>query len=223
MLTLGPGEPPAGPWRSLLPSEVVSALLEGREGSSPRVIAVDGRSGSGKSTLAGHLAAAAPGSAIVHVDDVAWNAPMFGWADLLADGVLAPIRRGEAVTYRPPSWDTHQRPGAIEVPAGADPVIVEGVGATRRELTHLLDATVWVQSDFTEAERRGIARDIASAVNGNPEQTIHFWHQWMAAETPFLATDRPWNRASLIVAGTRPSPPTPNKLLVAPPLLATWG
>ena len=43
----------------------------------------------------------------------------------------------------------------IAVSAQAAVVILEGVGAARRELTHLLDAVVWVQSDVGEAERRG--------------------------------------------------------------------
>jgi hypothetical protein len=33
---------------------------------------------------------------------------------------------------------------------------------------------VWVQSDFAEAERRGIARDIAQGVNGDPEASTRF-------------------------------------------------
>ena len=61
---------------------------------------------------------------------------------------------------------------------------------------------LWVQSDFAEAERRGIARDIASGVNGDAEATIAFWHTWMAEELPFFTRDRPWERSDLIVAGT---------------------
>jgi hypothetical protein len=44
------------------------------------------------------------------------------------------------------------------VSAKASVVVIKGVGAARRELTHLLDAMVWVQSDVGEAERRGILR-----------------------------------------------------------------
>jgi hypothetical protein len=86
-------------------------------------------------------------------------------------------------------------------------LIVEGVGASRVELTPWLDAGIWVQSDFAEAERRGIARDIASGVNGDAEATIAFWHTWMAEELPFFARDRPWERADLILAGTSAEPP----------------
>jgi len=82
------------------------------------------------------------------------------------------------------------------VSANAYVVLVEGVGAGRRELTHLLDAVVWVQSDLAEAERRGILRGGGEAAHR--EQ----WDGWMAEELPFLASDRPWERATVIVAGT---------------------
>ena len=42
-------------------------------------------------------------------------------------------------------------------------LIVEGAGAARRELMHLLDAVVWVQSDATEAERR--ASNVTAAMS----------------------------------------------------------
>jgi hypothetical protein len=49
--------------------------------------------------------------------------------------------------FRPPGWDEHQREGAIWVPAGRTVLIIEGVGAVRRESAHLTDAAIWVQSD----------------------------------------------------------------------------
>ncbi|GAB2648365.1 4-amino-4-deoxychorismate synthase [Kribbella swartbergensis] len=189
----------------------------GTSTARPRIVAVDGRSGGGKTTLAKQLISAVPRAAVVHVDDVAWNAPMFGWADLLAEGVLEPLRRGEAVSYRPPAWDTHGRPGAVEVPAGLDLVAVEGVGAGRRELADLIDALVWVQSDYAEAERLGIARDIASGVNGDAQASVDFWHDWMAAEIPFFHRDRPWERATIIAAGNSKHPKQAETILIAPP------
>ena len=120
----GPGEPPAGPWQVVELTDLAAGILAGS--SQPYVVAVDGRSGGGKSTFATRLAGAVPHSTIIHIDDVAWHAPMFGWTDLLTEGVLGPVRRGDAVSYRPPAWDIHDRPGAIDVPAGLDLVLVEG-------------------------------------------------------------------------------------------------
>lgn len=218
-LTLPPGEPAAGPWRSE-PVEVLVRLLmpvPGVRPERPWVVAVDGRGGSGKTTLAACLHAAVPESAVVHTDDIAWHHSFFDWADLLADGVLAPLRRGESVRYRPPGWDVQGRPGAVEVPAGRALVLVEGVGAGRRELAHLLDAVVWVQSDAVEAERRGLERDVAQGMNGDHPAAARFWREWMAQELPFLDRQRPWERALVIVAGTRQDPGAPGQLLLAPP------
>ena len=109
-------------------------------------------------------------------------------------------------TMRCPTNDLHHdergRAGAIEVPAGLELVLIEGVGAGQRALTPHLDAVVWVQSDFAEAERRGIARDIAEGVNGDTEAAARFWHEWMAAELAFVEEQRQWERACVVVAGT---------------------
>ena len=34
------------------------------------------------------------------------------------------------------------------------------------------------------------------------EETVAFWHEWMAHEVRFLAEQRPWERACLVVAGS---------------------
>ncbi len=181
------------------------------------MVAIDGRSAGGKSTLAERLHQAVPASVVVHTDDVAWNHSFFDWADLLAREVLEPVRRGRAVRYRPPGWVAHERPGAIEAPAGLDLVLVEGVGTGRDELENLLDAVVWVQSDFAEAERRGIVRDIAQGVNGNAEESTAFWHEWMAEELDFVERQRPWERACVVVAGTAVMTCDDDQVALAPP------
>lgn len=179
-------------------ARVVDDLLAaaGERDGRPAVLAVDGRSGSGKSTFASAVCAHLPGSVVVHTDDVAWWESFFGWDALMATGVLEPARRGGDVRYRPPAWETRGREGRIRVPAGARLLIVEGVGASRRSLAHLVDASVWVQSDGAEARRRGIERD------GGDADAAGFWDDWQAEEIPFLATDRPWERAALVVCGT---------------------
>ena len=185
-MDLPDGEPDCGPWRAVAVAELYAAL--GR----PRVLAVDGRSGSGKSTLVDRLAATVPGVAVVHTDDVAWHHDFFDWADLLVDGVLVPWWAGRDLAYRPPPWDARGRPGEITVPSGAPLLVVEGVGAGRRAFAPYLDALVWVQTDRAVATRRGLERD-----GGD----VAFWDEWEARERPFLAADRPWDRAALVVNG----------------------
>lgn len=201
-MELFPGEPEFGPWRV----EAIPSVL-GRA----RIVAVDGRSAGGKTTCATRLAAAVPGATVVHTDDVAWYESFFDWASLLRDGVLEPVRAERAVAYRPPAWDSRGRDRAIEVPAGCPLLVVEGVGASRRELSDRFDLRLWVQSDRVEAHRRGIVRD------GGPSHQA-FWDEWEAEEVPFLAADRPWERAGLIVAGSPALPYDPaTELVVADP------
>jgi hypothetical protein len=132
-LQLAPDEPAAGPWRVEPLATVAATLMRPGKGAGhrPVVLAIDGRSSSGKTTLAARLHDLVPGSAVVHTDDIAWFHSRFGWADLLADGILVPARAGRPVSFRPPRWDERQREGAIDVPADCALLIVEGVGAAR--------------------------------------------------------------------------------------------
>jgi hypothetical protein len=108
-LQLAPEEPGAGPWRVARLSAVMTTLMRigPREPGAgrPVIVAVDGRSASGKTTLAARMHGAVRGSALVHTDDIAWAHSRFGWADLLIDGILEPVRRVAAVSFRPPGWD----------------------------------------------------------------------------------------------------------------------
>jgi hypothetical protein len=213
-MSLPDGEPEAGPWRAEPVSAVFGTLAEaGSPVGRPRVIVVDGRSSSGKTTLAGRLAACEAHAHVVHTDDIAWQHSMFGWADLLTEEILRPVRSGQAVSFRPPAWDTRGRPGTIDVPAGVSTVIVEGVGSARRELVDEFDASVWVQSDLPTMDRRNMARVAA----GELSLSVH--ERWMSEEIPFLAAQHSWNRATLIVAGTPMMPHDPDtELVVASPV-----
>jgi hypothetical protein len=202
-----PEEPGVGRWAAVSLDAFVDDLLarrrdgDGPDGDGrPLIVAIDGRSGSGKSTLATALTTRVPASVVVHTDDVAWGESFFGWDNLMSQGVLLPVRRGQPVTFRPPAWEVRRRPGAIEVATGTPLVVVEGVGASRLSLAQLLDGCVWVQSDAQVARRRGLDRDIS--LGREPAEAEAFWDEWMAQEEPFLAADRPWERADTIVCGT---------------------
>ena len=194
--------------------QVLDRLLEASAPIRPAIVAVDGRSASGKSTLAARVAARHGAATVVHTDDVAWYLSFFDWDRELAGHVLEPVRQGLAVRYRPAAWDERARDGAVEVPAGIELVLVEGVGSSRGSLVPLLDAAVWVQSDDVRARTRGLARD-----GGDPD-AIAFWDAWDREERPFLERDRPWTRARLIAWGTpsRPHDPEHEMFVVAGPL-----
>jgi len=218
-LRLASEEPEGGPWRAEPLTVVAEALVRlgtgRRTGDASIVLAVDGRSSSGKTTLAARLQDEIAGSAVVHTDDIAWGHSRFGWAGLLIDGVLVPVHRDEPVSFRPPRWAEHGRQGIIQVPARCPVLIIEGVGAGRCEVSHLIGALVWVQADQQETERRSLAR---VGQPGGP-RTVRDHREWMAEENPFLATQRPWERADMLVAGTPQIPFDPaSELVVAPPL-----
>jgi hypothetical protein len=132
---------------------------------------------------------------VVHTDDIAWRHAVLDWTALLAEGVLTPVRSGQGVAYRPPEWDAAGRTGAIEVPAECTLLIVEGVGAGRRELAPLLDAVVWVESPQCDVDRRNAERVEAG------ETTPEDFAAWMAEENPFVEAERTWERAAFLVAG----------------------
>jgi hypothetical protein len=214
VLQLAPDEPEAAAWRAVRLTTVTASLMQlgqSRKGAADRpvVLAVDGRSSSGKTTLAARLADAVARSVVVHTDDVAWQHSRFGWADLLNEGILIPARAGKPVTFRPPGWDKHQREGAILVPAGCTLLIIEGVGAARRESACLTDAAIWVQSDEREIERRSRAR----IAKPGDAPTVDAWQGWMAEEVPFVADQRPWERAEIIICGTPEIPLDPGTQL----------
>ena len=198
IMELEPDEPAAGPWRAMPVSDLVDRLhaAAGDHRGRPRIVAVDGRGGAGKTTLVTRLQAHVPDSAVVHTDDVAWHHAYFDWGGLLAEHVLEPLRRGAAVDYRPTAWAERDRPGSITVPAGLDTVFVEGTGVVRAALAPLLDASVWIQVDRSEAARRLLDRD-----GDAPAQRRHM-EAWDIEERPFLLAEQPWHHATLVVAGS---------------------
>ena len=195
-MLLRPEEPGADQWRAFLIAELLEMHLPGRPAGQRVVVAIDGRSSSGKTTLAHRMASVTQRAAVVHADDVAWWHSRFDWVELLLDGIIKPFQAGRQVVFRPPAWKGRGREGAINVNPESSVLIVEGVGCSRLEVARWLDASVWVQADEKVLAKRNAAR-IASG-----ETTSAGVAGWMSEELPFLAADRPWERATKIVAGT---------------------
>lgn len=205
-------------WRATTPSALLASLPVPSTGLA--VLAIDGHGGGGKSTLASRLTEtsrkAGRPSAVVATDDVAWHHSMFDWSQALIEGVLDPVRTGRGVRFRPPGWVERDRPGAIEVPAGTRLLVVEGTGAGRTELIEVTDALIWVDSDPVAARERGLARDLASGVNGTEASEVErFWDAWMAEEIVFMDRHRAWERADAIVSGTPTTPLADGEIAVA--------
>ncbi|SHJ10139.1 Uridine kinase [Actinomyces denticolens] len=199
---LQPEEPAVSLWRTTDAPALMRRIqsVAGQPSGRPAVIAVDGRSGSGKTTLASRLLALLPLAHVLRIDDLDWNEPLYQWDHLLVDA-LTRLRATGALDFTPPAWPAHGRTGSIIIPADTPLVLVEGTGAGMRAVTELIDAHVWVQTDDSIAEERGIARDILDGINGDESESVRFWNWWMAAERPFFAADRPWERADVVVSG----------------------
>lgn len=201
-IQLQPEEPAVTAWQASPRTAFVDHLMAraGAHAGRPAIIAIDGRSGSGKTTLTAALASVVPGAQVLHLDDLIWNEPLYQWDQQLV-AALSELHTTGALDLIPHPWREHGREGSIRITAGAPLVIVEGTGAGLQAVRRLIDLHVWVQTGDDVAEHRGISRDIAEGTNGNAEESVRFWHAWMAAERPFFAADRPWERADMIVSG----------------------
>ena len=75
--------------------------------------------------------------------------------------------------------------GSVSIPAGATALLVEGVGACRREVRSFL-AAVWVHASLGVTRRRVIAKGA---------DTEEFVNDWMAQENASSASRR-WTAAT---------------------------
>ena len=141
-----------------------------------------------------------PRAAVVHTDDLAWHHGVLSWDAMLRDEVLAPVRAGRAVRFRPPAWEQRGRPGAVEVPAGLTHLLVEGVGVGRASLHAAFDVRLWVETPRAVRDQRDEVRLAAG------EMSAADYASWMAEEDAHLAADRPWLRADVVVDGAWTGP-----------------
>ncbi|MFD7550792.1 uridine kinase [Streptomyces sp. NPDC059816] len=155
-----------------------------------RLIAVDGHAGSGKTTFAAVLAEALDGAPVLHLDDFATHTELFAWTDRLLRQVITPLGRGEPARYAPYDWNARAF-GAPRSLAPAPVVLLEGVGAGRRDLRPELARVLWMEYERGAAWERGRRRD-------GPAQHS-FWERWVAAEQEHFAGDPTLPFADLVV------------------------
>jgi uridine kinase len=182
-------------------ASVVLSLLEERPPTlgDGRLACVDGPAGSGKTTLAAAVAAGRPGARVVHMDDLydGWD----GLPRLTAQlaGLLRPLARGEAGSYRRYDWEAGRYAETVAVPPG--PLLVlEGVGSGSRAHADLITVLAWVEAPPDLRMRRGLDRDGAALADR--------WRQWALDEQLLFAREGTAARADLLVDGTGLTPPT---------------
>ncbi|MCZ2526161.1 uridine kinase family protein [Streptomyces sp. HB2AG] len=164
-----------------------------------RLVAVDGHAGSGKSTFAARLAdALGPGTPVVRLDDLATHREPFGWAGRLRARVLEPLARGESGRYEVYDWTRRRFADEREVPA-APVVLLEGVGAARREVRPFLAAALWMETDVRTSHARGLLRDRPPGSEDPDGYWERFWREWARAEAAHFAADPSRPRADLLV------------------------
>jgi uridine kinase len=182
---------------------VAALLLQLAEARPPtlgagRLICIDGPAGSGKTTLAAAVAELRPGARVVHMDDLydGWDGlPHVG--DQLA-GLLLPLARGEAGSYRRYDWYAGRYAETVPVPP-VDLVLLEGVGSGSRAHAGLTTLLAWVTAPEDLRARRGLERDGADLSDR--------WRQWMLDEAALFDRESTEERADVVVDGTGRRPP----------------
>ena len=182
-------------WHGVPLADLAHRIEELAGAARPAVIGLNGHSSSGKSTLGNQLAAALPGGAVLHTDDLAWHQGVFSWDSLLINDVLPVVRAGAALSFQPPAWVVHGREGAIELPSDLHYLILEGVGSTQPSVRAELAVAIWVETD----EPTRLARDAGRVAAG--EISSAAYDSWMAEENAYVTSHRPWEDADLVING----------------------
>ncbi|HEU4909097.1 MAG TPA: hypothetical protein VFT17_09545, partial [Propionibacteriaceae bacterium] len=124
-----------------------------------------------------------------------WHHGVFSWDELLINDVLPALRSRRVLQYRPPAWVSRSREGAIVIENDRDFVIIEGVGSSQETVRPKLDVIIWVETPQSVRESRDAARVAAGEISATS------YANWMAEENGYMATERPWEHAELIVDG----------------------
>lgn len=171
-------------------AEVRTRRLPG--GMGTRIVAIDGLGGAGKSSFAEQVSRALDGAPIVHTDDFAsWDDPIDWWPRLI-ELLLAPISRNEVARFEPSRWGAGTDRELVVVEP-TEFVILEGVTASREAFLPYVTYSIWIEAPHELRLRRGLERDGQAALDQ--------WKAWMAEEDRYRSTERPDERADVVVRG----------------------
>ncbi len=122
-----------------------------------RLVGIDGFSGAGKSTLAELLAD--EDTTVISIEEfyLGWDGLEDGIGRSM-DGLVGPLTRGETPRWRPWDWERGQEGEPMDRPITAGVVLLEGCGAGAATLRVHQAATIWVQADEDDRDRRLRAR-----------------------------------------------------------------
>jgi len=169
-----------------------AALAEPARLGDVRVVAIDGPSGAGKSTFAAWLCAEfgrrGVRTALISSDDFAtWDDPV-AWWPRLADGVLAPLARGESGRYRRMDWTSGVPvPGEEIVIAPPEVLVLEGVSVGRASVRPRLSMLCWVAGPDESARLERAVRRDGEASRGHLRRWQAFERGWFAVDRPYAA------------------------------------
>ena len=184
-------------WDELPVSDLMTRIYDI---SSRPLVLIDGAGGSGKTVLAAKLGRCLDAN-IVATDDVCWCADPIHWDDEVASEIIMPWLAGKNVSYRPTGWIKEERPGSIDVDP-QKPLIIEGMGACRKNLRAFATFSIWVDTEPDVARARVIERDLAKGDNGGTlESVAEFTDWWDSVLEPLFVKEEPWKHADVIING----------------------
>jgi uridine kinase len=182
---------------------LAARIRQAADANGQALVAIDGRSLAGKTQLALELLPhLGPDASVLTVDsyfepldDPRTTPPSqrrwrLRFDDLTA--ALQALKSGRPVRHAPYDWDLDRSHPETVIRPGI--VLVEGLGALRRELRGFYDFAVWVEGRHSTRMDRIAARD------GN--RYLDLWvDQWLPLEEAYVTSEKPWKAADLFVAG----------------------
>lgn len=168
------------------------------------LIGIDAPGGSGKSVFTRSLCNALPQATIVQMDDFflptaqrlggdPTTKPIgadFDWRRVLSQAIT-PLLDDTEARYQRYDWERDALAEWHTIPVGGI-VVVEGVYALRNEFAPAYDFTIWLDCPREIRLARAIAR--------SGEAIRALWEtDWMVAEDVYIAAQRPFARADLVI------------------------